>query len=107
MPKLFDLVYPMGTYKDPNTGQEKTRWKNCGVIIRTAAGKVAMKLDALPINPLPNQDGQPGIWLQCMEPRPPQGQNTGQPAPAGGAFGNPTPAAPAPAPFKDDDIPFK
>lgn len=97
MPKLFDVVYPAGTYNDPNTGQEKTRWMNCGAIIQTQAGKTALKLDMVPTNPGPNQDGQPGLWLQCMEPRPRTAAAPAQPPAPPPA---PTPAAP------DDDIPF-
>ena len=74
MSKLYDVMYPNGKYNDPETGQEKTRWMKCGMIVATQAGKVALKLDALPANPSPNQNGEGGLWLQCFEPNQPDGQ---------------------------------
>ena len=71
MSKLFDVVFPEAEYTDPSTGQQKTRWKNCGAVIRNdATGKTALKLDSLPVNPKPNQDGQGGLWFQLMTPQP-------------------------------------
>lgn len=98
MPKIYDVVYPESEYTDTATGQQKTRWKNCGAVIKSESGRVALKLDGIPVNPRPNQDGQPGLWFQLMTPQP--RQNPGQP-PA------PAPAAPPPVPAApDDDIPF-
>jgi hypothetical protein len=118
----------MGKYVD-SEGQEKTRWQNCGVIIKTESGRVVLKLDALPVNPAPSTDGQGGLWLQCFENdrnegRPPQvsgqprpDQMGGTPAmpqqptyPQGGYQGGSAPPAAQPAaqpadPFKND-IPF-
>jgi hypothetical protein len=96
MGKLYDVVHPESEYTDPTTGQQKTRWKNCGAIIRSASGKVALKLDSIPANPKPNQDGQGGIWFQCMEPRQ---QQPAQPVPQ--------PASPPAAPAGEEPpIPF-
>ena len=88
MPKIFDVVKAMGTYQDAQ-GQDKTRWLNCGMIIKNADnGKCSLKLDAIPYG-LPDDEG----WFALMEPKPRPQQV--QPA---------TPAAPAPLP--DDPMPF-
>ncbi len=118
MAKLYDVMYPNGQYQDEN-GQTKTRWMKCGMIVATQAGKVALKLDALPANPAPNQNGEGGLWLQCFEPNQPDGQRRTANAPTGGGFRQAAPqAAPQaeaqgrPAPVDtgaggfDDDIPF-
>jgi len=114
MSKLYDVMYPNGQYQD-DAGVTKTRWMKVGMIVGTQAGKVALKLDAMPMCPPPNQNGEGGLWLQCFEPnkpehtanaplggggfRPQPPQNTGQP-----------PQQPQPATgmgqFKDDDVPF-
>ena len=119
MAKLYDVMYPNGKYNDEN-GQEKTRWIKCGMIVGTAAGKVALKLDVMPMCPPPNQSGEGGLWLQCFEPNQPDGQRRTANAPQGG--GGFRPAAPvtqgAPVASQpqgggvpqgggfDDDIPF-
>ena len=129
--RLYRVVAPNGNYTD-QSGQQKTRWLNVGSIIETNSGRVVLKLDCLPVNPPPNDDGQPGIWLQCFEPdrnegQPPQrqgqsrGQNTGQQyaEQSGGGFRQQAPQQqqypPSQVPqqppqgdqqFADDDIPF-
>lgn len=102
--KVYDVVAPVGTYTDPNTGQEKTKWHNCGAVIRTGNGNLVLKLDSLPVNPSPNRDAQPGLWLSLFEPQPRQQQGGGggqpqaqrgqaapQAAPQGGAPGEDVP----------------
>ena len=94
MPKLFDIMSPMGQYTDPATGQEKTRWLKCGAVIQGQNGKTSIKLDAMPVAP-PNNDqsGEGGIWLQCFasdnKQQAPQGQQGG-----GQGFRQPNPPAP-------------
>ena len=101
MPKLFDIMAPMGQYTDPQSGQEKTRWLKCGAVIQTAAGKTAIKLDAVPIAPPADQSGEGGMWLQCFEPRDPNQQQQG----GGQGFRqNPQPQAPAPVPYTDPNF---
>ena len=121
MPKIYDVMSPIGKYTN-NDGQEKTRWLKCGMIVKTAAGKVALKLDALPVAPMGGEEG--GLWLQLFTPNQPEGAmhtanapagNTGfreaAPAPAA-TQGAPVPAAAPQYPaqggsaFDDDDIPF-
>ena len=131
MPKTHDIMAPIGKYNDPQTGVEKTRWLKCGMIVTTQAGKMAIKLDALPVAPMTEEGG---LWLQCFVPnQDPQNLHTAAPPAAGFRQAapqqpNPTyqqqsqgepppqtaPAAPA-APqaypqaggaFPDDDIPF-
>ena len=49
MPKIFDVVKAAGTYTDAS-GQEKTRWINCGMIVKNPeSGKLSLKLDSLPL----------------------------------------------------------
>ena len=127
MPKVYDVMYPNGKYRDAQ-GQEKTRWLRCGAVISTQAGKVALKLDSLPVAPVPNEGGESGIWLQLFEPNQPAGNMHTANAPSGGGgfrqpappppatAGAPAPAAPQPPAtgypaaggnaFPDDDIPF-
>jgi len=95
MPVIGKIAAPGGKYQGDD-GQEKTRWIHCGVLIRTADGKMRLKLDAIPMNPEPNQDGKPGLWFAVFDPQ----QTDRQAA---------TPPAPTPAPVtkdKDPDIPF-
>ena len=108
MPKLFDIMAPMGQYTDPNTGQEKTRWLKCGAIIKTGAGKTCIKLDSLPVAPMPDQNsGEGGLWLQCFEPQQQgqqgqQGQQQGQNPNQGQGFRqNPAPPNQNPAPERN------
>ena len=108
MAKLYDVMAPIGKYNDPNTGQEKTRWLKCGMVVQTQAGKMALKLDAMPVAPVTEEGG---LWLQLFEPNQPsdnlhtanapQGQPQGfrqqpqQPAPQQGVPAPPLqPAAP-------------
>jgi hypothetical protein len=105
MPKLYDVVKAMGTYTDQN-GQEKTRWLNCGMIVRNQNGNVSLKLDALPLVP-----SEEGMWFALMEPKP-RGETFQQPAQtqqAGFAPAQPNSgqrAAPAPDAFGEDKVPF-
>ena len=54
----------VATGKYTKDGQEKTRWMKIGVMIERQNGKMALKLDALP---LPNDKGE--IWIEMFEPR--------------------------------------
>jgi len=84
MPKIYDLCAPNGTYTDPKSGEERTRWINCGALIEKQNGRRAVKLESLPV--------EFNGWLECMTPK---GANTSKPD------------APAPQPDDfDDDIPF-
>jgi hypothetical protein len=95
-------MYPQGKYTDQN-GQEKTRWLRCGAIITTQAGKMAIKLDTLPLAPAPVEGGEGGIWLQCFEPNQPAG-NMHTAAPPQGGFRQPAPAG-APVPQQGAPVP--
>ena len=87
MPKIYDLCAPNGTYNDPNTGEEKTRWLTCGALIEKANGKRAVKIEQLPI--------EFNGWLECVVSKP-----KGDVRPAA-----PSPPAQAPDDFSDK-IPF-
>lgn len=105
MPKLYDVVKAAGKYVDAS-GQEKTRWIKCGMIVKNpTSGSLSLKLDVIPIG-LPT-DGDIGVWFTLMQPNrdgqrargsqvPPQ-HEPNQPWPEY----DPTPPAP-----RDDDIPF-
>lgn len=67
MPLLYEVMCPNGNYTDQN-GQTKTRWLKCGAVVSTQAGKMALKLDAIPVAPAPNQNGDGGVWFQLFEP---------------------------------------
>ena len=64
--KLYDLSYPLGTYTDSKTGEEKTRWLRVGAVIKKSNGKLSAKIDALPTD----FNG----WLNVAEPRQPHEQ---------------------------------
>ena len=114
MPRIYDVLAPLGTYTTAE-GHEKTRWLKCGAVIRNAEnGNLSLKLDALPVQPLPKEGDQGVIWLQLKKPLPPRTAAT----PYGAGPDQATtpvafPAAPAPAPaapaaegFDDPEIPF-
>ena len=58
----YDVITKNGTYKDKNTGEDRTNWKKIGVCMETRSGGLAIKLDYLPLQ----FDG----WLQLSEPKP-------------------------------------
>lgn len=116
MAVLYRVVAPMGNYTDPESGNEKTRWQNCGTIMKTNNGRVVLKLDTLPINPVAAAGDDGGIWLQCFEAdrqggKPPQkqGQSRGyrqEPQQQQQAPQQAAPQQPQAPDFNDDDIPF-
>lgn len=135
MAMLYKVVAPMGNYTDAD-GNEKTRWMNCGSIMQTKTGRVVLKIDALPVNPVAASGDDGGLWLQCFEHdrdkgAPPQRQGQARPpqqqAPQTGGYAQPQPQQQAPPPhqpqpqqpqqqapqapqpnqgFVEDDIPF-
>ena len=115
MPVLYKVVAPMGNYTD-NEGNEKTRWLNCGMIMKTQTGRVVLKLDSLPVNPVGGAGDDGGLWLQCFEAdrdkgAPPQRQGQSRDSVAtNNKHQSPEPppqqASSVPPQFNDDDIPF-
>lgn len=61
----YELSAAIGTYQ--KDGQEKTRWAKIGTVMETKSGKLAMKIDTIPVN----WDG----WASLMEPRPKDDKN--------------------------------
>ncbi len=61
MPIKYELIAKSGTYKDPKSGEEKTRWVKCGVVMDTRQGGMSAKIESLPIE----WDG----WLNFSEPK--------------------------------------
>ena len=59
----YELSAAIGTYQ--KDGQEKTRWAKIGTVMETKSGKLAIKIDTIPVN----WDG----WASLMEPRPKDG----------------------------------
>ena len=57
----FELIAKSGTYKDQATGEDKTRWVKCGVVMDTRQNGLAAKIESLPVN----WDG----WLNFSEPK--------------------------------------
>ena len=79
MRKAYDAVATVGTYTDSETGQEKKRRLNVGVVLKDdQTGRMCMKLDALPVSK--DWSG----FIDFFEPnqerggRPPQQQRTQQ-----------------------------
>ena len=62
MPIKYELRAKSGTYKDPTTGEDKTRWVKCGVVMDTRQGGLAAKIESLPVD----WDG----WFNFAEPKP-------------------------------------
>lgn len=105
---IFDVCQSTGSYTD-STGQEKKRWKNCGVGFQDEDGRISLKLEAYP---LPNEKGE--VWVNFFpkestaQPSNPvqqaaqqATQNGAQQIPQGlpnRAFNPPAYNAPAPAP---------
>lgn len=56
-----EVITKNGTYKDKQTGEEKTSWLKVGILMDTRNGGEAVKIDYLP----PMWDG----WLSFREPR--------------------------------------
>ena len=55
----YEISAAIGKYtKD---GEEKTRWSKIGTVMETKSGKLAIKIDTIPVN----WDG----WASLMEPR--------------------------------------
>ena len=61
MPIKYELIAKSGTYKDPKSGEEKTRWVKCGVVMDTRQGGMAAKIESLPVD----WDG----WFNFSEPK--------------------------------------
>lgn len=61
MPIKYELIAKSGTYKDQATGEDKTRWVKCGVVMDTRQGGLSAKIESLPVN----WDG----WLNFSEPK--------------------------------------
>jgi hypothetical protein len=81
----YDVIAVTGKYTDAQ-GQEKARWINCGVVLETKSGKLALRLDALPTQ----FDG----WLTLAEPK--EREEKPQASRPQGKRAN----------LSDDDIPF-
>lgn len=68
----YDGIVKTGTYKDKNTGEERTNWLKVGVVVETRNGGLALKVESLP----PQWDG----WIQLATPKTKE-QSTTQSAP--------------------------
>lgn len=73
MKVIGDICYPTGKYQDRNTGDEKTRWARCGVLMQNDQGDYRIKLETIPFVP---GEG----WFSVFEPRSQQGQAPQAPA---------------------------
>lgn len=82
----YDAIVKNGTYKDKNTGEDRTNWLKVGVVVETRNGGLALKIESLP----PLWDG----WVQLATPKAKE-QSTPQEAPQQTTQTN-----------IDDDIPF-
>jgi len=94
MKKIRDVVY--AEKYTAGSGEEKTRYTNCGALLERDDGSLTIKLEAIPV-------GFTG-WLNCYEPKPKDGEQPRQ-----GRQQTQRPArssAPAADDFADDDIPF-
>lgn len=57
----YDAIVKNGTYKDKNTGEDRTNWLKVGVVVETRNGGLALKIESLP----PLWDG----WVQLATPK--------------------------------------
>ena len=105
MPKLYDVVKAAGKYTDRD-GNEKTRWINCGMIVKNQHGNLSLRLDVVPVG-VPS-DGDVGMWFALMEPKSSGGQKSGQPAsdPRSHRKAVDPQDGPGSRAADDDDIPF-
>lgn len=95
MKKSKDIVYAE-KYTD-RSGEEKTRYTNCGSLLERDDGSLTIKLETIPV-------GFSG-WLNCYEPKP----RDGNASTSGSRGGAPQRSQRADAPvddFADDDPPF-
>ena len=67
MKKIQDAVYAGEKYTD-NSGNEKTRYTNVGVLFQRDDGSFTMKLEAIPV-------GFSG-WINFYEPKPKEGEQS-------------------------------
>ena len=90
--KKYDVVATVGKYTNAS-GEEKSRFMKCGVVLEGDDGRMSMKLEAIPVTP------EWSGWLSFFEPRDErdQGHATARPANA---------AAEAAGVGDDDEIPF-
>ncbi len=122
MPRIYDGLATLGTYTDAE-GQERVKWLKCGAVIRNPEnGNLSLKLDALPVAPLPKEGNDGGIWLVLKKPTPyqakPETTAYAAPPPTPVYAKGPDQRPPAPATqaqldapqdnrgFTDDEIPF-
>lgn len=89
MKKIKDIVY--SEKYTTGSGEEKTRYTNCGSLLERDDGSLSIKLEAIPV-------GFTG-WLNCYDPKPRDGeaprQERNRPARGQQQTGN----------FADDDLP--
>lgn len=48
---LGDIMIPLRKYKDKNTGEDKTAWGRCGVLMQNKDGAYRIKMDMMPLDP--------------------------------------------------------
>ena len=65
----YEVMASTGKYTT-KTGEEKTRWVKCGVVMTTKNGGFALKLETIPVG----SDG----WFSLFEPKPKDGQQPEQ-----------------------------
>lgn len=65
----YELVASAGKFTD-KTGEEKTRWHKCGIVMTTQKGGLVAKVESLPVG----FDG----WLNLWEPKPKDGKSKGK-----------------------------
>lgn len=62
MKVLGDMMFPGGKYQ--SSGEEKTRWIRCGVLMQAEDGAYRIKIDSMPIGIPPD-----GGWFQVFPKR--------------------------------------
>ena len=62
--KLGDICFPLSKYTDPATGQEKTRWQKCGVLLESDKG-MSIKIELIPTCVEPD-----GLWFKVFTDQP-------------------------------------
>jgi hypothetical protein len=103
MTKIKDIVVKVREYQD-NQGNKKAQWANVGTLMRSDDGNEFILLDRH-FNPagIANPDNRGNVLLSMFDPKPRDGQGSGQSSGGGyGAGGTPG----GRSTDMDDEIPF-
>jgi len=104
MTKIKDIVVKVREYQD-NQGNKKAQWANVGTLMRSDDGNEFILLDRH-FNPagIANPDNRGNVLLSMFDPKPRDGQGSGQSSSQSGGYG--AGGTPGGRSDMDDEIPF-